>query len=200
MRASSRTSPGGVTLIELLIGIAIVAILLALVGPSMRDLIDMQRLRAVNAELVTDVQFARSEAVSRHDHVYVTFGSSPALSCYAIYTCTSNIASNCDCQCATTPATCNGFSTEVRTVRADNLRGISIDPEQPNTQLKFDRDTGSMSWRYFNPMAGGGVGAGDAFATTELVRLHHKLRTNISVPGRPSVCSPFGSVSGVPTC
>ncbi|HRC39206.1 MAG TPA: prepilin-type N-terminal cleavage/methylation domain-containing protein, partial [Rubrivivax sp.] len=44
------------TLVELMIAIAVVAVVLVLAAPSFRELIEMQRLRSVNAQLVTDLQ------------------------------------------------------------------------------------------------------------------------------------------------
>ena len=55
----------GFTLVELLIVVAVVAIILVVAAPSFRDMILMQRLRSITAQLVTDLQFARNEAVSR---------------------------------------------------------------------------------------------------------------------------------------
>lgn len=53
----------GLTLIELMITIAVVGVLLALAAPSFYEFMLVQRLKGVNAELVTDLQLARSEAV-----------------------------------------------------------------------------------------------------------------------------------------
>ena len=53
--------------------IALVGVLLALAAPSMRGLISAQRVRGINAELVTDLQYARSEAARRSHDVRVGF-------------------------------------------------------------------------------------------------------------------------------
>ena len=53
------------TLIELMITLAILAILLAIAAPSFRDTIQNNRTQTISNDLTTALQFARSEAVKR---------------------------------------------------------------------------------------------------------------------------------------
>lgn len=53
------------TLIELMITLAILAILLAIAAPSFRDIIQSNRTQTITNDLTTALQFARSEAVKR---------------------------------------------------------------------------------------------------------------------------------------
>lgn len=55
----------GFTLIELMVTIAVAAILMALAAPSMTTLIGSNRIQAEAASLVGDMQFARAEAIKR---------------------------------------------------------------------------------------------------------------------------------------
>ena len=55
----------GFTAIELMVVIAIVAILAALAGPSFRDLMDGYRVRLATEEVTNTVYYARSEAIKR---------------------------------------------------------------------------------------------------------------------------------------
>lgn len=57
------------TLIELLITLAILAILLAIAVPSFRDLTQNNRTQTIANDLTTALQFARSEAVKRGGRV-----------------------------------------------------------------------------------------------------------------------------------
>mgnify|MGYP003435327453 CR=1 FL=1 len=59
------SSARGLTIIELMIVVAVLGVLIALVAPSMRGMISTQRVRGVNAGLVTDLQYARGEAARR---------------------------------------------------------------------------------------------------------------------------------------
>lgn len=55
----------GFTAIELMVVVAIVAILAALAGPSFRDLMDGYRVRLATEELTNSLYFSRSEAIKR---------------------------------------------------------------------------------------------------------------------------------------
>ncbi|GAB1232836.1 GspH/FimT family pseudopilin [Ferrigenium sp. UT5] len=59
----------GVTLAELLIVIAIAAILAALAGPSFTDFINRTRLNSQVSQLVSDLNRARSESIKRNTAV-----------------------------------------------------------------------------------------------------------------------------------
>ena len=55
----------GVTLIELMVAVAIVAILATLAAPSMRSFIEALQLRSATNELEASISYARSEAIKR---------------------------------------------------------------------------------------------------------------------------------------
>jgi len=65
----------GFTLIELMVSIAVLAIIAALAAPSFRAIIENNRLTSQANELVTALAFARSEAVRRRTPVTVCPGS-----------------------------------------------------------------------------------------------------------------------------
>lgn len=71
----------GFTLLELLIAIAVAAILLAVAVPSYQGLVQRNSLTANVNDLVGDLNYARSEAVTRGQDVYI---------------CSSNDQSNCN--------------------------------------------------------------------------------------------------------
>jgi type IV fimbrial biogenesis protein FimT len=62
----------GFTLIELMTVIALLAILSAIVAPSLRTFIENQRLRNASFDIVSDLLLARSEALTRQSVVVVT--------------------------------------------------------------------------------------------------------------------------------
>ena len=61
----------GFTLVELLIAMALAAVLLGIGVPAFTDFIRTNRMIGVTNELVTALQFARSEAVKRNNNVTV---------------------------------------------------------------------------------------------------------------------------------
>lgn len=187
----------GVTLIELLVGVAIIGLLVMVAAPSFARFIDVQRLRSINAALVTDIQFVRTEATSRNVKVALKFqGSGATMTCYAVVSGDHTL-----CNCTQTPGSiCGGGSAqrEIRTVQV--LRDIGITVAVPASQtikdLRFDPATGRVE--IFT--------SDDWYPPTGpfLVEVSHPtvgtLRTAIEATGRPSTCSPGGTVSGVPAC
>lgn len=71
-----RTISQGFTLIELMIVVAISAILLALVVPSFNDNLARRRLEGAANELSADLQYARTQAVADNTNVVLTTTSS----------------------------------------------------------------------------------------------------------------------------
>lgn len=194
--------PTGFTLIELMVTIAIMAVIIALVAPSFRRMIEMQRLRSITAQLVTDLQFARSEAVQRNALMRLDFEQNgpfgaATLTCYTIYTAPSG-AVRCDCRLGV-GAACLAVagSTEIRTVQvpSDSLGvQVSIDT-RPLFGNQFD-------WAFaFDNVTGGlfVIPTDDSNAPFEGIRIdsfldnQRALAVKISRAGRPSVCAPAGS-------
>ena len=208
----------GFTLIELLVAVALLAVILVIAAPSMRNMIEMQRLRSIAAQMVTDIQFARTEASSRQERVGVSINvnswQSPVpMTCYTVHTCGDNAAPNfdtCVCYCwAPEGSRCSPPQREIRTVQVLADTGVRIDPIGSNppsvpaaNSLQFDSSTGAMAARQL------GIGVisasipGDAWALARLTRPANPpgLRMEVSPVGRPSLCSPGARVSGVTAC
>ena len=65
----SQRKKNGFTLVELLIGLVILSILVAVAAPSFSTAMAQQRLRQASSELRSTVAIARSEAVKRNAQV-----------------------------------------------------------------------------------------------------------------------------------
>ena len=109
--------------------VAVVAIVLVLAAPSFRDIIEMQRLRGTNAQFVTDVQFARTEALSRQEVTGISFGVTSGMSCYVIHTCGTVASSSCTCNCASAEGSrCTAPQREIRTVQLPGSTKVTLVP------------------------------------------------------------------------
>ncbi len=185
----------GFTLVELLIVVAVIGAILVLAGPSFRDMILMQRLRGINAELVTDMQLARSEAVARRDFARVHFKSDSTSTCYSIYTSAAN---NTRCDCLAGPgAACSGTMVEIKTVKVPRDRGVVVVPGsgQP-VAFAFDWRTGGL---YLIPTDNVPRPL-DLFVAETYIDSSRKLATRLNAAGRPLVCKPSGSTISETAC
>lgn len=68
----------GYTLIELMMTIAILALVASFAGPSVNDYIDKRKIINAAEAVYSQLQFARSQAISRSEDVHVNFGYSDA--------------------------------------------------------------------------------------------------------------------------
>lgn len=178
----------GMTIIELTVVLIVVGVLVTLlVIPSMKGMIARHRVQGVQAELIGDLQLARSEQARRNgnvESVSVGFGSNADMTCYTIHTGTTA------CDCTRTPGDACG----------------AVPPAQELKTMQFARSVGvtvtatsaSAPRLVFSPPQG-------LVAPTDVVidvqsTTRGQLRTSINPTGVPTTCSPDGSISGVPTC
>jgi prepilin-type N-terminal cleavage/methylation domain-containing protein len=211
MHATKIPLRSGFTLIELMVVLAVVGVVLVLVPPTFRKIIDMQRLRGLSDQFVTDVQFVRSEAASRQEVAGISFKSSTGgRTCYVVHTCGSTPADTCFCDCsAAVGSRCVAPMTEIRTVQLDTASTVRLVPARVTganrtaNRIMFDPATGGMSYYFLvGVVAVIPPPSGEfwALSSSTAPGFAASLRTEISSTGRPRVCSPAGDVIGVPTC
>ena len=169
----------GITLIEACIVLAVTAILAAAAAPGMQDLIDTRRLDGAATQLVTDIQFVRTEAVARNEALRLSIHASAAGSCYVIH---SGAANDCDCNTAG-PAHCSGDAREIKTVTIATADRIAL-----------QANVGSV---LFDPLHGTSSPTGTLRVTGTRGRAIHQV---INIMGRVRSCSPLASVPGYRAC
>jgi prepilin-type N-terminal cleavage/methylation domain-containing protein len=185
------------TLIELLVAVAIAAIVLLLVAPSVSDYINVKRLQSINAALVTDLQYARSEAVSRNTYLRLVFGSSSAMTCYTLYTLKPGADAGDRCNCLAGPgAACDSMAVEVRTVQVPSSLTVKVlIPSGVDPAFAFDNVTGGLlsipTDKFPKPKA--------ELTIDTTLDSARTLRTTISGVGRPTVCATAADL-GAPAC
>jgi len=189
-----RPGPAGVTLVELLVVVALLVIIIAVTAPSFRQMIDKQRVVNLNAQVVTDMQFARSEAATRRTKIRVAFQNDATMTCYSIFTY-SNDGLQCNCLLA---SPCNGLPagyTEIKTVRIP----------KDGTKLRVYPDVAvnknNASEFAFEPLAGGlyTIPLDFAWEPLDMFKIRTWAGTDLEVDivigqsGRPTLCAPASS-------
>ena len=194
----------GLTLPELLVALAVMAILIAVAAPSFRGMIEVQRLRSINSQLVTDLQFARNEAAVRGVPLRVMFDFDPDKTCYSLYTSSGSPPlipnpNDLSCDCRAGPGNaCNGVAgtVEVRTVSIPKSLGVLVLPVDAVSAFAFDPATGGLltipADQPSLPMAQFRVEAG--------LDVSRRFFNVLNQSGRPTVCSPALSTTGATPC
>lgn len=170
----------GVTLIELMVVVAILAILLMVATPSFTDFLARKRVEGALTELTADLNFARSEAVVRNTNVSVTFGSG----CYVIHT-TGSTATSCAQSGAPTLGT---GAIQIKLVQLDAASTVSFSPNDSMTSLTFD-SLRAMATSNGTDTTSGSVNINSSVGSWQ-------LRVSVMRMGRTQACSPNSSFTG----
>lgn len=117
MRHTSHSA--GFTLIELMLGIVVMAILLAIAVPSFTSQFQKQRLKGAGERLVSEIQFARSQAIGGNEPIFVKVKSG-ADWCIGVGT-----ESDCDCDPESGSPLCKIDGND-RIVTADKFDGVTM--------------------------------------------------------------------------
>jgi type IV fimbrial biogenesis protein FimT len=178
--------PRGFTMIELMIAVAIIAIVITLAAPSFNAFFAKKRIEGVVSELSTDLQYARSEAVARNARVRVTFGSG----CYLLTAQPDGSSPTSTCSQTTTPTLGTG-TVSIKQVQLQSGATASLSPNDSLSYIEFDPVRGIASFS---------TGAGSGSVNVNSSVGAWQLRANVTAVGSMSVCSPSGSVKGYTTC
>ena len=173
----------GFTVVELMVVVAIAAVLATIAAPSFQSVFDRQRVRSAGSNLNTDIQYARSEAVRRNAAVTVSLSATTTPWCYGVVSGTAA----CDC---TTAGSCDlktvsgaDFANVSMTLAGGN--GFTIDPRQ-----------GQVS-----AIAGGGSGAvTTAITFSSTTTTAAQVQSQLNALGRVLQCAPGGTLTGYPAC
>ncbi len=182
MSTSRHRAQRGFTMIELMTVLVITGVLLSLAVPSFRELLARNRIEGVASELSTDLQYARSEAVSRNAQVGLIAGAR----CYTVFAVGSTPASSC------TNLGTGGVS----------IKAVTIDVAA--TSLAFTSN-GGQAFIQFDPVRGmatdaGGVNDWSGHVDVRSTAGDWQLRAEVTNFGRARACSPSGTFKGYPPC
>ena len=177
----------GVTIIELMTVLVVLGVLITLVvAPAIQGMIGRHRVQGVQAELLVDLQLARSELAQRAESstsVAVTFGGNADLTCYIIHTAASGVA----CDCTRAPACQPAGAQEIKSMQFARAGGVSVAASSPlGSEVTFAPPQG--------------LATPDGLIIDVQDATSGKLRTSVSGLGVPRVCSPDSSIPGVTPC
>ncbi len=169
----------GITLIESAAVLAIATILVGSAAPMLDETRARWQVEGAAALLETQLQFARSEAVTRRHPVRVQFESSGGQACYVVHTGRPG-----DCQCAN-PAVpiCPAGVEQLGLTRYDSVKAISLGATAHD--IGFDGDTGTVTPTTSVTLSG---------------RHGHAFKVVVNVAGRVRSCTPANRIAGHVVC
>ena len=186
----------GFTLVELLVTLAVLAIIAALAVPSYQDFVQKRQITSAAEQITSFIGEARSEAIRRNDNVTVTFNRTSATNW-----CLGARLGTAACDCSATPSDCqmipsppnNNFPVEV--ITSDGFNLIELDSASTTA--------GAGSSMTFEPVRGIAADTGDT-ASLRFSTENDKLEfgVDVSVLGKAQACNPDSSkkVTGYPAC
>jgi type IV fimbrial biogenesis protein FimT len=179
MSAALHSRAGGFTLVEFIVVIAVLALIATLAAPSFMRMLAKKRVEGVTSELVTDLQYARSEALHRNAKVRVTFGPG----CYVIHTVGGGGGTTCS---ASGSSSVDPSEIELKTVQLAGVSTVSLSPNAGLVFLEFDAQRGSVE----------PTGSIDVISTSG----EWQLRAVVNAIGRVRTCSLAAPVAGYSNC
>jgi type IV fimbrial biogenesis protein FimT len=172
------TGRRGFTLVEVMVTLAVLAIVAASAVPGLAHVLDTRRLNAAAHALATDLQLARTDAVARNRVLRLGIQASATGSCWVLHT---GAAGACTCTGAAT--VCATGEVEVRSERYG-----------PADRLRVDANVASIA---FDPLHGTSTPAG----TLRIVASDGRsVQHVVNAMGRTRTCSPGGLVPGHRPC
>ena len=181
-----RPAARGFTLVELMVVVAITAIVLSLAAPSFTSFLAKKRVESVMSELSTDLQYARSEAVSRNAAVRITFDTS----CYVITAQPSGSTPTSSCSQTADP-TLGAGATNVKQVQLKSGATAQFSTTSSPFYLEFDPVRGIATFS---------TGATSGTVNVNSTVSSAQLQAYVSTVGRVCITSPSGMSGYAASC
>lgn len=169
----------GLTLIELLATLVLIGTLLSLAAPSLHTLVQQRRLDGAVQTYLSQLHWARLQAVALNQPVYIGFGQTPTGSCYLFYT-----GERDRCSCGASGSTCADGARLLLSTDLPQGSGVSVGTGTKSS-ITVDALRGTVT---------------PTFVATFTARGGHTVQASTSVMGRTRTCSPAPGVPGWPAC
>lgn len=169
----------GLSLVESLIALAIAAVATGASLPGFQQALEQRRLEGAAAQLHTDLQLARSEAVAQNRTLRISFKQDAGASCYIVHTGNAN------------GCVCSADGAPICTAGVQALRSVHF-PAGAGVQLQSN--VGSM---VLDPSKGTVSPTGTLRLTGAEGRAVHVV---VNIMGRARKCSPGAALPGYVAC
>lgn len=155
-RASTLRVNRGVTLIELIVALTVLAIIIALALPSFRDFAERRAVLGLANGFVSAIGLAKEEAIKRDQEVRLDFNDFGAGVCVG-----ASLASDAPCDCSAGACPLGAYPTEERELRMVSLEGspdfggdssFAVDPK---TGMLSDMDDNEGTVEFVTPLGYG---------------------------------------------
>lgn len=200
LRYAIRARTRGFTLIELLIAMVILAVLMAIAVPSMREFIARKRLEGIAQQLATDLRYLRAQQIERGVRTArIRFMSTDTLSCYVLYVWGSD-GYDCDCTGAVgagcgTPGSATA-SAEIKTVVVPRSTGVTLSSTVVEPGVTLPSSPNTLTLVGFNALPYLDRTLQVSIRST----LGGEVRLSTNASAKPSLCTVSGSASTIPQC
>lgn len=170
---------GGLTLIEILVGLAVLGVILAMAAPSMADLLEKRRVTAAAEEVAGILTYAKAETTATNSLLFVRFDPHASMSCAMVVT--SGTSNSCRCY---NPANNLCPSTSSRSLRLFQLPKTHVSFKAFATHwaagqnyIRFGREQMALETEGFEVDVMG-------------LRKGYTLRVEVNTAGRVKICAP----------
>lgn len=173
----------GFTLVELMVGLVILAVLLAIAVPSMREFIARKRVEGVATELATDMRYLRAQQLQRGGQVSIRFGSNDSLTCYTLVA--DGGGDWCDCTLGAGQACAGTNNVEIKTGVFRRSSGVVVVSTPAAMRITLGGLTGLPSAPLLASVSSS---------------LGGEVRVSANSLASPSLCSVSGHESSLKAC
>ncbi|MEN9482974.1 GspH/FimT family protein [Sphaerotilus montanus] len=175
---------GGLTLVELLVVLAVAAVLLQAATLSFAAWLQRQHLLGVSAQFNADLQSLRAAAVTRHRILRLSFQDTPAGMCYLLHSGDVDA-----CRCAADPQS----EPQVRCMAGTELLRAALVPV--SRRIRLQSNVASLR---IDPRHGTVTPTGSIDVTT--TDGSSALRHVVNILGRVRTCAPGPRFTGYSAC
>ncbi|MBA4176196.1 MAG: fimbrial assembly protein [Leptothrix sp. (in: Bacteria)] len=173
-----KTSQTGWTLVEALVSLAVTTIALGTAVPGFGEARERRHLEGAAAQLETDLQMARGQAVLQNRTVRVDFRSDSGGSCYVVH---NGGPGACSCD-ASGAAVCTGTAEALRSMGYAADRGFTLTSNAASMAFEHVRGTVTPT------------------STVRITGRDRAVHVVTNIMGRVRACSPSASTWGYAAC